>query len=308
MSPAAGGTPERGPGDHEADMSATGFLSDDVIEAIVHDRPVDPSWATLAAFTRQVRALGDGPAPRPSSELAALLGRTTAADAGTDVDLVSTARLPVVAMVDRPGPATEPTDVAGAHRSNGSSAPTGPTQPTGSLERPGTVGAGRRRIAKVVLGVAVATAGVAGAGAVGILPAAANDAVRSAIEAVTPVHFADRSDAPTNAGDHGSDAPTSDDHGSGGTTTIDDGATGADHRPDPSAAGEPPGQSGDTGLTRANETPAEPHAPDTTPTATAPSTVPASGPPDTTGHGAPESVPSTVPVRGGPTDDHSPDA
>ena len=97
--------------------------------------------------------------------------------------------------------------------------------------------------------------------------------------------------------------------------TIADDTTGADHRPDPGAVDEPPGQSGDTGLTRADETPAAPHAPDstpaaTTPAATAPGTIPPTGPPDQADQdgqgGAPESAPSTVPApRGDRADGHA---
>ena len=54
-------------------------------------------------------------------------------------------------------------------------------------------------------------------------------------------------------------------------------------------------QSGDTGLTRANETPAEPHAPDTTPAATAPSTVPTHGPPDEADPPEPAVIPEPFP-------------
>jgi hypothetical protein len=43
--------------------------------------------------------------------------------------------------------------------------------------------------AKVSLGVTVATAGVAGAGAAGVLPDQANERARDAIEAVTPVEI-----------------------------------------------------------------------------------------------------------------------
>jgi hypothetical protein len=65
--------------------------------------------------------------------------------------------------------------------------------------------AGLSLAAKVGVGVSVATAGVAGAGAAGVLPDTANGRARAAIEAVTPVDFAEPAvdhGQPTGAGDH----------------------------------------------------------------------------------------------------------
>jgi hypothetical protein len=315
-SPASGGTPEWRPGDHETDMSAIGFLPDDVIEAIVDDHPVDPSWAAVTTFVAQLRASGDGPAPRPSRELAALLAGSTALDGA----LADTAPLLVVTRPVDPDSRAVLTRLDGAPRSNarnGSIKRTTPTRPsrpidlTGTREGPALRVAGRRRVAKVALGVSLAAA-VAGAGTVDILPAAANDAVRSAIEAVTPVRFSDPGEHPKGPDDREPASPGStstDDDGSGERPTIADEATGSDHRPDPAAVDEPPGLSGDTGLTRAYETPAEPHAPGTTPAATTPSTVPITDPPDEPGQGQPPgSVPSTVPTPQGTDRRSQPDA
>jgi hypothetical protein len=280
----AGGTPAGGHGDDDTEMAATRFLPDDVIEAIVHDQPVDPVHGPLVAFARSVRSLGDGPAPRPSSELAALL------EHGLDAGIVSpngddAATAEVAADPPRSAAATAAALAGKA--------------------------AGFGIVAKVALGTALAAAGVGAAGAAGVLPSAASEAVRHAIESVSPIEFDDHDDAP------GSDDPAPASSGSsespgtsGGATesdepTIADDTTGAEHRPDPGAVDEPPGQSGETGLTRADETPAAPHAPDetpaaTTPAATAPSTIPPQGPPAGTGQGgAPESVPSTVPTASG---------
>jgi len=257
-------------------MAATRFLPDDVIEAIVHDQPVDPAHGSLVAFARSVRSLGDGPAPRASNELAALL------EHGLDPDVVS---------------------------------PNGST-PAKAAVLAGKV-AGLGVVAKVALGTALAAAGVGAAGAAGVLPSTANEAVRHAIESVSPIEFDDHDDAPASddpaPGSTGSsESPgTSGGAAEGDEPTIADDTTGADHRPDPAAVDEPPGQSGETGLTRANETPAAPHAPDstpaaTTPAATAPSTIPPKGPPADTGQGgAPESAPSTVPARGSRADGHA---
>jgi hypothetical protein len=146
---------------------------------------------------------------------------------------------------------------------------------------------------------------MAGAGAAGVLPDSANDTVRHAIEAVSPVDFGRASTDEHGPAKTGSPSPdtTAVPGGSTSGSTIADGASSADHRPDSSAVDVPPGQSDDTGLTRANETPAAPHAPDTTPT-TAPDPTPSSttpsGPPDDPGHANPSgSAPSTVPAAYG---------
>ncbi len=72
---------------------------------------------------------------------------------------------------------------------------------------------------------------------------------------------------------------------------IADDAPGAARRSGPGVDGEAPGQSGETGLTRANQTPAAPHAPDVPP-----STVPARGDDSTPG----------PPDHPGPPDDAGP--
>jgi hypothetical protein len=133
-------------------------------------------------------------------------------------------------------------------------------------------------MAKLGLGAALTVAGVGTAGVVGMLPAAANDAVRGAIEVVTPVDFApaghDNNDGHDNFGGRVSADATGESDGEHGVDgqQISDEAPGADNRPDGSRPDEAPGQSGETGLTRANQTPAADHAPDA-----APSTVPEAG-------------------------------
>src|SRR4029453_14098951 len=69
-----GGTPVRPTGDDLRGMGATRQIHDDVIDAVVRGDAVHGVHAPLAAFARQVRALGDEPVPAPSGELAALLG------------------------------------------------------------------------------------------------------------------------------------------------------------------------------------------------------------------------------------------
>jgi hypothetical protein len=152
--------------------------------------------------------------------------------------------------------------------------------------------------AKIGLGVTVATAGVAGAGAAGVLPAQANERARDAIEAVTPVEF----DEP--AGDHGGDNfggvvssdATGESDGEPGVdgSEISEMAPGAQHRPvDPGQAPAQAGAPGDVaGLDQATETPAAAHVPDDTGAPEGRSTAPAT----------PAAPPSTVPETGGRPD------
>jgi hypothetical protein len=263
-------------------MTPASLVPDDVIEAIVDDRPVEPSYAHLATFAREVRALGDGPAPVPSGELAVLLRRgPTTAESG----------------LEAPDPTVRPIRPVGPRR-----------------RRLVAKVAGFGLVAKVGLGASVAAASVAGAGAAGVLPEGANDAVRHAIEAVSPVQFEGDStgERPSTTSAPGSpettdatEAPEATDTtgtGAGTGSTIAGGPSSADHRPGSSAVDEPPGQSGDTGLTRANETPAAPHAPDTTPTTRphpTPSSTTPTGPPGNPGQGSSGSAPSTVPAAYG---------
>ena len=63
--------------------------------------------------------------------------------------------------------------------------------------------AGLGLVAKLGLGTSLAAAGVAGAGAAGVMPTAANNAVRGAIEVVSPLEFGPHADETptTNFGD-----------------------------------------------------------------------------------------------------------
>lgn len=151
--------------------------------------------------------------------------------------------------------------------------------------------------AKVGLGVTVATASIAGAGAAGVLPDQANERARDAIEAVTPVEFDEPAD------DHGdnfgsvvsSDA-TGESDGEPGVdgSEISEMAPGAANRPaDPGQAPAHAGQPDATGTDRATETPAASHLP-----------ADAGAPEETssTTPSAREAPPSTVPDGGGRPD------
>ena len=131
--------------------------------------------------------------------------------------------------------------------------------------------AGLGAAAKIGIGVSVAAATVAATGAAGMLPAGASHGVRHAIKTVTPVKFHEAHDT---HGDHdnfgakvSADAKGDSDGDNGvDGRTVSDEAPGAAHRSTSnSRPAEPPGQSGITGLDRANQTPAASHAPDSVP-------------------------------------------
>jgi len=268
-------------------MKATVHITDEVVEAIVRGEPVPAAFALVAAFADEVRLLASAPAPSPSPELAELL-------AGHRPERVLS-RAAELVVVGRPGGGSERKRMPGIESVAGL---------TGKVASLGLV-------AKLGLGTSLAAAGVAGAGVAGVLPAAANDAVRGAVEVVTPVEFNSNENDTTNFGDRVSADATSESDGENGVDgqQISEEAPGAANRSDSGAADEPPGQSGETGLTRANQTPAAPNAPDTSGAASADTGTAGNagdqGGPDgdgvpgsATGGGRPDTVPSTVPEQG----------
>jgi hypothetical protein len=92
--------------------------------------------------------------------------------------------------------------------------------------------AGLGIVAKLGLSASLAAAGVVGAGAAGLLPAAANHAVRGAIEVVTPVQFDEPNEHPATFGDRVSSDATGESDGENGVDgqQISDEAPGADNR------------------------------------------------------------------------------
>jgi len=118
--------------------------------------------------------------------------------------------------------------------------------------------AGVRRMAKLGVGASLAAAGIIGAGVAGVLPAAANHAVRGAIEVVTPLQFDEPNDHPDNFGNTVSSDARGESDGENGVDgqEISDENPGADNRNGGNSPDAPPGQSGATGQDRAGQTPA----------------------------------------------------
>ena len=268
-------------------MEATLHITDEVVEAIVRGEPVPAAYAHVAEVAEAVRVLEDAPPPVPSPELAELLaGHGRERVPGRASDLV---------VVGSSGGRRERKRMPGIE----------------SVAGLGGKVASLGLVAKLGLGTSLAAAGVAGAGVAGVLPAAANDAVRGAVEVVTPVEF-DSNDSDTNFGDRVSTDATGESDGENGVDgqQISDEAPGAANRPGSGPADEAPGQSGETGLTQANQTPAAEHAPDTPGAASADAGAAGQegeqGDPDGDGvpgsasdGGRPDTTPSTVPERGG---------
>ena len=263
-------------------MTAALHIRDEVIEKIVGGESVPDVYEPLVAFVAQVRLLETAPAPAPSLVLGDLLAGRISPDqllAGT-VDRVDVAR---------------PGGRSGRNRMPGLE---------GAAGLAGKV-AGLGLVARLGLGTSLAAAGVVGAGVAGMLPAAADDAVRGVVEVVSPVEFdSNDEDDTTTFGDRVSGDATGESDGEKGVDgqQIAEEAPGAANRPASGPADEPPGQSGETGLTRANQTPAAEHAPDTPGEAGADDTE--RGDPDGDGEpgnagegGRPDTVPSTVPER-----------
>jgi hypothetical protein len=241
-------------GDHGREMSLTWLLDDETSEAIMRCDEVDRGLEHLAVFAKQVRNLGDGPPPPASPELQALIA--------------SGGRL------------------AGAAGRN----PMFVDQTMTATGRVASLGFA----AKLGLGTAAAALSMAGAAAAGVLPDQANDAVRHAVEAVTPVEFTEPADEhPTNFGDRVSSDATGASDGEPGVDgdAISDEAPGAAHRP------ADPGQPASTGLDRAPQTPAAAQLPEDVPASQADEP---NGPADAA-HADPPSSPN-----GGASGDHTP--
>jgi hypothetical protein len=187
--------------DDVPEMSTAPVLDDEAIEAIVrgaHPIDVQPELRDLAVFAAEIRATV-GPPPRPSYELARIMAGGGRLDGGRR-------------RVERRG---APAPALHLRRRTGVRVP----------------GAGVA--AKVALGATAAVA-LAGVGAAAALPGEAGDAVREAIQTVTPVDFG--------ADDRGPRPPREDDPDTDATPIDDTAETGTDARPGGDAgtgAGEP---------------------------------------------------------------------
>ncbi len=215
--------------------------------------------------------------------------------------------------------------------------------PAPSTERPvvrpvlrGALGrlAGLSLVAKAGLGFSLAAASTTAAGAAGVLPGPAQQAVARVVGAATPFNFPDNASDKADQGRNVSADATGASDGEAGVdgkavsdaarTTPGNGSTPAGTPPNDTAVG--PSETGATGLDRANETPAAgnvptsvpgrggppatpgkptggPEAPNTPPAASnAPTSIPAAtpaGPPATASPGGTGRGTVTTPAAGG---------
>ena len=157
-------------GDHHADMSPSRKIDDDAIEAVLRGEQVDERFEPLVTFAHEVRvARASEPVPPASAELLALLE-------GTE---------PVVLR-----PVVDPIRADSLRTGRSRRSPRRKRVPFASgLASASAKLAGLGALTKIGLGTSVALASVTAAGAAGVMPESANDAVRGAIETVTPVEF-----------------------------------------------------------------------------------------------------------------------
>ncbi len=219
-------------GDYDTEMPQRPQLDDAAIEAFFTGQLADEELAPLAGLVEDLHSMTTGPAPAPSLLLAAMLADGFSTEKG---DLLATAASNVT------GPASQ---AAGL--------------PTWRKKKMiiGEFLAGLSVAAKAAFGISAAAAAVTvGGGAAGVLPAPAQHAVATGVEAVTPFSFPDKASpratfggtVSTDARDGGVD---------GKTVSTDAKLNGTANRP---AA---PGQNG---LDQANTTPAAGHAPTAVP-------------------------------------------
>ena len=257
-------------GDDVSDMPVTPLLDDATIDALIRGDDVHPRHRDLATFATMVRAAGERPPPAPSAALAAVL----AGDTG------------LRAAGDRPE-----RDRPEGDRPEGDRPAL--TRRTGTLAKAAGLGVA----VKLMLGASAAAAGVLGAGAAGVLPDAADDRVRHALETVTPLDFPEADEGESDDGPAGDPSPGPDarDAGDGPGTTdggLDsgwpgqgaDGPTAADQSDRGVAQNAPAGSPPDDGSLPDQ---AEERRPEVTP----PSTIPAG--PSGAGNGG--QAPTTLP-------------
>ena len=151
-------------------------------------------------------------------------------------------------------------------------------------------------LAKAGLGFSLVAASTTAAGAAGVLPGPAQDAVAKVVSAATPFNFPDKA---SDKADHGRNVSTDATGASDGVAGVDGKAVsdaakttpgnGSTPAGTPNGTGVGPSETGATGLDRANETPAAGHVPTSVPGR--------GGPPATVGK--PAALPTnTLPAAG----------
>ena len=159
------------PGDHHYEMPGAAPFDDASVEAFLSGRPVDAGQlGPVAAFADDVRVAIDGPPPAPTVEMARLLTEGIQTPTGASRAALAPAR-----------------GTRDAHLSKRRKPMLISELLAGLLARLAGLGAA----SKAALGLGVAAASVTGAGAAGILPDPAQQAVAKVVSAATPFEFED---------------------------------------------------------------------------------------------------------------------
>ena len=272
--------------DHDAEMFQRTPIDDAAIEALCTGGDAGAELAELAVFTDELYGRGAGSVPTPSVALAAMLAEGFFTEKGD---------LPATAASNVPGPAPQ---AAGLPKWR-------------KRKMIGEFLAGLSVAAKATFGISMAAASVTAAGAAGVLPDPAQNAVSAAVEAMTPFSFPDKASDKADFGGRVSTDAT--DGGVDGEVISEEAKeNGEANRADDAGRPEAPGQ---TGLDKANETPAAGRVPTSVPAgkpATAPSAPTGTGSQSSTGLDTagdtpaagytPESVPAGPPATTPPAD------
>ena len=260
-------------------------LDDRALEALLSGAPPAQSgFDWLVAFVEDLGEAASGPAPATKPALAMLLAQGFSTEKGD---------LPATAASNVTGPASQAAGLPKWRKKK--------MLISELLAGLVTQFAGLGMTAKAAMGLTLAAASTTAAGAVGVLPAPAQHAVATVIEAATPFSFPDAASDKANFG-----ATVSTD-----ATGASDGVAGVEGKTVSGAAKAKPdaeatnsgvsvgANTGTTGLDRANLTPAAGHLPTSVPAATgvpaAPGSQASKGLDTANSTPAAGNVPSTVP-------------
>lgn len=221
-------------GDHTDEMHTRRYdLNEQAMEDILAGRAPSAELADLAELVQAVRSSAVSTrAPRPSAELQSVLAEGLTTDKGD---------LPETAGSNVAEPAGQVFRLPKWRR------------PKTMLELIASKVAAFSLAAKVGLGTAVAAASVTGAGAAGVLPGPAQDAVAGVVSQVTPFEFpSDAAEEAEFGGDVAEDAADPDSPGVDGQEVADEASDGRSGGPEDQSTTPP--EDADEGLNTAEDT------------------------------------------------------
>ena len=270
--------------DGDVDEMPVPPLDDRALEALLSGAQAQSGFDWLTPFVEDLERASQEPAPVVRPALALLLkeGFTPVNGAAPAAPGPAPAAMP-------PAPSTERAVVRPVLR--------------GALGRVAALSL----LAKAGLGFSLVAASTTAAGAAGVLPGPAQDAVAKVVSAATPFNFPDKA---SDKADHGRNVSTDATGASDGVAGVDGKAVsdaakttpgnGSTPAGTPNGTGVGPSETGATGLDRANETPAAGHVPTSVPGRGGPPVTP--GKPNTppAASNAPTSIPAAPPATASP--------